>query len=700
MQKLKIKLLFILLVAAKSMFATYINSNYAEQVLDDNKVLQNRAEFASGKAWQLKDTYPDSSFYYANMALILAQKIQDKKLVAYSLSDIGNYYKRKEKYQKALKFYSKSLFIRKEIGSISDVASGYNQIGLLYKQQENYDSAKVYFAKGINLLKTAENTKIQLKLYDGYAMTLYHIGQEDVALAYLDSSFILASQLKDSLILAKTMQNKGIINQYLGFDLIALEYYQEAEEYYTHLDNMNGIIDITVNKSALLLKQEKYNLAISLLKRAEELSLQYGFEDNLFSIYMDLAACFPDDSEMAVIYFMKAHQNAIDFGKIPAQIESALELGRLLVKQNKLDEIENVLFELDTLIQDFSTPNLEFQLYRLKSDYYSLLKDFENAFLYAECSIFVQDSLHQNLNDLQDIYVTLEKERNEKKLALEALRTSRAEQESIQLKSVRDQMIIWGLIGIIFFLGLLYIARRRRQQIEQEKRLQEERYKAILQQKSYEANLIFLEETLALETEIREEIGQELHDHLGSKLAVVQMTIEGLVKSTVEETNVSATLTDLVELVDRSCTDMRSISHNLIQHDKTTDSLNQSFKNHCEIITKSGQLTIDYTLTGDVYPLSQNIKRHIHSTVTLLIDNIIQHSSATEASLQLFYHDDCINIEIVDNGIGFDNKNPSEGGVGLRNATKRITEIKGDIIIDSQPNDGTFISIIIPIFNT
>ena len=75
--------------------------------------------------------------------------------------------------------------------------------------------------------------------------------------------------------------------------------------------------------------------------------------------------------------------------------------------------------------------------------------------------------------------------------------------------------------------------------------------------------------------------------------------------------------------------------------------------------------------------------------------NIAKHSGATEVRLQVFYHEDELNVELEDNGNGFDTVKKSNG-IGLKNAKERIRSIRGTIEISSVFGKGTSISISIP----
>jgi two-component system NarL family sensor kinase len=659
-----------------------------------------KAQLASDISWELKNIKPDSSLFYAKEALRLAILTNQPKIQAYSLSDIGNYYKRKEEYAHALTFYFKSLTIRQQLKDEKLIVSTYNQIALLYKQQENYDSAAYYFEKGIELLRKNPDPKTTLQLYDGYAMTLYHLGHSEVALAYLDSSFVLAESIQDSSVIANVLQRKGVIHQYLGHPLLAMKFYDQAQDYYTRLGDTNGEIDIKINRATVYLMQGDRMKAEELLLEAEKQSDSDGFQNNLFTIYTNLAELYGNDVSKSRIYYQKAYKNAKEFEKVQAQIESCIPLGFIALKCSEIEEANNLIREIESKLTLKFPQQIRYDFYRLKSYYYSLNNDFKNALIFSDMALILKDSLHEDLNHLQDLSAILENERHEKEIALEELKTSQAENESIQARANLNQIIIWSLITIIFFLILLFINKRKRSKIELQKKIQEERFKTELKQKETEAELIFLEESLKLETEIRQKIGRDLHDNLGSKLAVIQITLEGISKggelSASEEIE---TINQLTNLIEESCKDMREISHDLIQQDKAAQSLNMFFVNHCDSIAKTGNIVIEYTLVGDPYPISREIKKHLLGTVALLLDNVLKHAKAKKVSLQLFYHDDSLNVEIVDDGIGFDQNLVNLSGVGLQNAKLRINQIGGTIEFDSNLNKGTIISISIPITN-
>ena len=80
------------------------------------------------------------------------------------------------------------------------------------------------------------------------------------------------------------------------------------------------------------------------------------------------------------------------------------------------------------------------------------------------------------------------------------------------------------------------------------------------------------------------------------------------------------------------------------------------------------------------------------------LNNIIRHSQASEASIQIMLYDEVLILTIDDNGKGFDSKeiNP-EAGIGVGGMLSRTRAIGGEFEISSHIGRGTHILVEIPL---
>lgn len=671
---------------------------------DNTTSIYDKAILASEISWSLKDINPDSSFYYAQMALDYARASNQPKIEAYSLSDIGNYYKRKEAYSQALEYYFKSLEIRRTLDNVEDLASGYNQIGLLYKQHERYDLAVYYFQEGLKTLGKNDYTGLRVKLTNGYAMALFHKGESEKAVTYLDSVYAIAQQMGDTLTSAELSQNKGAVNQYLGNYHLALKFYNKAQDYYKALGNSKGVLDIEINLATIHLLQGNVEMAEKLLLDAEVLSNSIGFYDNLSSVYMDLAEVYKSlDNSKAILYFEKAYKYALKLNKKRLQIESGISLAKMEIIRGNLDRAETLIEEIKPLVEGEKSIVHTIEFYQLQSLYWRKKGRFKDALHYSEKSTKLKDSMDTELRGIQNLSAQLEVSRQEKKAVQEELKREKLEKKEAVLRNNFNRLILWVLgIIITFLVFVIWMINKRNKDrakiaiIQAEKEQQKKHFELEIQLMSYEADMHYLENRLKLEEDIRTKIGQDLHDQLASKLAVIQIILESILHGEFEPLLWKKELKKAVKNVEESCEDLRHISRDLINKRVILNSLNENFSERCKTISKNGKLNITFSAIGDPYGIPLQIKRNLLATVELLIDNILRHANATKATLQFFYHPEAINIELEDNGDGFDISKIKPNGVGLKNAQNRIQKINGVLDIHSVKNQGTSISISIP----
>jgi len=115
-------------------------------------------------------------------------------------------------------------------------------------------------------------------------------------------------------------------------------------------------------------------------------------------------------------------------------------------------------------------------------------------------------------------------------------------------------------------------------------------------------------------------------------------------------------------------------------------------------VLEEENIACSFELSGELPNLTSREERAIFGIAQEALNNIRKHSSATQARLRLCFHDDTTSMEIFDNGQGF---NPEEvidnqfrpGHIGLLSMMERAELIGACLKIDSQPGEGTIISL-------
>ncbi|GAB3010380.1 hypothetical protein GCM10027051_10140 [Niabella terrae] len=195
----------------------------------------------------------------------------------------------------------------------------------------------------------------------------------------------------------------------------------------------------------------------------------------------------------------------------------------------------------------------------------------------------------------------------------------------------------------------------------------------------------------------RQRIAQELHDGSGVALSALKMKLQVLKEQKDQYT--TDKITALMKEVDRIYEDIRGISHNLMP--KTLSKLGlypaiDELVNQIRIAAP--QINFNYYRKTSTNHFSENAKINIYRIIQELLTNVVKHSGAQEVSLQLIKHNDKLMISIEDDGSGFDTRE-TRNGIGLTGIESRVEMLSGNLSIDATPQNGTFISIFLPLEN-
>ncbi len=103
---------------------------------------------------------------------------------------------------------------------------------------------------------------------------------------------------------------------------------------------------------------------------------------------------------------------------------------------------------------------------------------------------------------------------------------------------------------------------------------------------------------------------------------------------------------------------------------------------------------------GRVRPLPEIVEDNLLRIGQEALTNIIKHSEATLAKIDLDYGPQAIVLRIEDNGKGFnpeEHLGPHEGHFGLLGVSERTKRLGGQVSLTSAPGEGTIVCVEIPL---
>jgi signal transduction histidine kinase len=225
------------------------------------------------------------------------------------------------------------------------------------------------------------------------------------------------------------------------------------------------------------------------------------------------------------------------------------------------------------------------------------------------------------------------------------------------------------LESLVICFGILYryiLIRREKERLEIDLQVQK---------------LSLTQQIISIQETERKRIAEDLHDELGSSLAALKLRLQN---SNLEGDE----LNGLLSIVDKASDDTRLISHNLMPPEFEKTDFQTLLTNYYARLNTESHIHFHFYHSGGCYSFNKSDELILYRIIMELTSNILRHAEATEATLQLIYYENYLEIMIEDNGKGINN-DPTDG-IGIKNVQSRVSYLKGELKIDSGKLGTTF----------
>jgi tetratricopeptide (TPR) repeat protein len=242
----------------------------------------------------------DLALRYYNRALILQDKIGDRKGQGISLNNIGSVYDYRGDYGQALQYYLKSLKMREEIGYREGQGVSMNNIGFIY----------------------------------------YKLGDYVKALEYYQASLRIQQEIGNSYAEGVSLNNIGKLYQRLSDNSKALEFFQRSLDIRRRIGYRHGEAISLNNIASVQLEQRDLTDARINVARAEKIARMLGDKELLLKTYVSM-------SELAIALahavknpdLRKARKNAGSVLKLANELRSMSAMAEALLLQARIEGI-------------------------------------------------------------------------------------------------------------------------------------------------------------------------------------------------------------------------------------------------------------------------------------------------------------------------------------------------------------------------
>jgi signal transduction histidine kinase len=222
--------------------------------------------------------------------------------------------------------------------------------------------------------------------------------------------------------------------------------------------------------------------------------------------------------------------------------------------------------------------------------------------------------------------------------------------------------------------------------VERYKYLRKEKDELLFELNKYQLDLT--EKIITAQEQERRRLAEDLHDDVGATLGALQLHLSNLsLEIFVNNPYLENYYSKSLSLLTKVSQDIRNISHDLLPKEFSEVGLFETIRTRIADLNNNSSTQFEFVWEGDENRISDICAITLYRIINELINNIIKHAVASEATIQLLVLENNIQIMAEDNGVGMGTLN-NKKGIGLINIQSRVSFLKGSVITDSK-NKGT-----------
>jgi len=204
-----------------------------------------------------------------------------------------------------------------------------------------------------------------------------------------------------------------------------------------------------------------------------------------------------------------------------------------------------------------------------------------------------------------------------------------------------------------------------------------------------------LKAIIAAQDHERDELSKELHDNVNQILTSSSLILDYAFEHPEEQRE--EYLAKGRKYIEMAIEEIRRISRNLNTSSIKGSGLRQRIEELICTLALGHHFTISFNYEDSLdQELSGDLKLALYRIIQEQTNNIVKYAKATQVTITIRKTGDCISMVTCDNGKGFDLKTPKKG-IGLANMQTRVEAFNGSFKINTAPDKGCYINIMLPL---
>jgi len=548
---------------------------------------------------------------------------------------------------------------------------------------KRYDEALMLVKNLENTFSFSDSDRNKLQIDYTYVQILYESGNKEKALEIaLKNVEKLKIQNYQKLYIEYVNFLSRVFAESRNFDK-ATFYNKQALQLARRNEDTLNILKCLVRLGSFYYENEKLDSAKIYFREAIRLPVNKENEQRISNAYNNLGviAQVEDNYDLAKGYNREALAIKKKVGDTLSIAYITANLGNLYhFEKNYKEAIKNYEDALISLESDssFTTKVMERAIYENLAISYDSLRIYNLAYENLRKSYYLYEDI--NKTSLSESLAEVEAKYN--------VEVQEHQTEIQRNKALRARILFYGLAFLTLVSVILGVIFYNNYKLKQRNRLE------LLQN---ESQLRVINATIDAKEKERRNIAAILHDSVSALLSSANLHLQAAMPHFKKEVPVE--ITKAQHIIDEASVKIRDLSHQLISSVLMKFGLAMAVQDLCQKYSNSKLEFTSYDKGIQRY--NQKFEIKIYHIIEELVNNIIKHSKAKNASITLAERSgDQLVIQIIDDGDGFDLKTAKEkNGLGLSHIESRIKYMRGVFNINTKKGEGTSVYIAVPIYN-
>jgi signal transduction histidine kinase len=195
----------------------------------------------------------------------------------------------------------------------------------------------------------------------------------------------------------------------------------------------------------------------------------------------------------------------------------------------------------------------------------------------------------------------------------------------------------------------------------------------------------------------RARLSRDLHDGAIQSLYAVGLHLQHASRHLGTDSVKSATgLDDGQRLVQDTIVELREFLVSLQEERMAGRTFAETVERLFERLRRTTDVEYEFAASGEVLQLPSETVVELAHVVREAVSNALRHGKPTAVTVSLRRLEDRLQLEVADDGAGFDTGLGPKGGHGLENMRARAMELGGQFLLESSPGNGTRVRILFP----